>query len=124
MTKYLFKLNGVDFSNYVDAKGYKTTVTPVFSNTITTLDGVGHTALVRYKGSLSISLNALKASDVKNIAMALMNAPVEVAYHCIQRNADVIARMVPDAVTARFLPYCIYGNQDWNVVDEITLVEL
>jgi hypothetical protein len=123
-TRYTFIVNGNDYTGLVERDSYRTAVTPVYGETIQTLDGVGHTALLRVKGSLTVKLNPQTASQTAAICADLLNAPCEVQYKCLQRNVNVTALMVLDVVSAMFLSRCLYLGQKWNDVDEIVLKEL
>ena len=123
-TKYTFIVNGNDYTWLVERDSYRTAVTPVYGETIQTLDGVGHTALLRVKGSLTVKLNPQTAAQTAAICADLLNAPCEVQYKCLQRNVNVTALMVLDVVSAMFLSRCLYLGQKWNDVDEIVLKEL
>ena len=123
-TRYTFIVNGNDYTGLVERDSYRTAVTPVYGETIQTLDGVGHTALLRVKGSLTVKLNPQTAAQTAAICADLLNAPCEVQYKCLQRNVNVTALMVLDAVSAMFLSRCMYLGQKWNDVDEIVLKEL
>ena len=122
--KYTLIVNGVDIADFVERDSYRTTLYPVFSEAVQTLDGVGHTALLRKKGELSARFNPRTAADTAIICAALLNAPCEVQYHCLQRNADVTALMTIDSVSALYLSRCLYCRQKWNDIDSITLTEL
>lgn len=123
-TRYTFIVNGNDYTGLVERDSYRTAVTPVYGETIQTLDGVGHTALLRVKGSLTVKLNPQTAAQTAAICADLLNAPCEVQYKCLQRNVNVTALMVLDAVSAMFMSRCLYLGQKWNDVDEIVLKEL
>lgn len=123
-TRYTFIVNGNDYTGLVERDSYRTAVTPVYGETIQTLDGVGHTALLRVKGSLTVKLNPQTAAQTAAICADLLNAPCEVQYKCLQRNVNVTALMVLDVVSAMFLSRCMYLGQKWNDVDEIVLKEL
>ncbi len=124
MSKYTFMVNSHDYTDLVERDSYRTTLYPVFGETVQTLDGVGHTALLRQKGELSVRLNPQTAATVAALCSDLLNAPCEVKYHCLQRNADVTALMTIDSVSAQFLSRCLYCGQKWNDIDSITLTEL
>ena len=47
MVSYTFKINNTDYSQFVERDSYVTELTPVFGETIKTMDGVNHTALLR-----------------------------------------------------------------------------
>lgn len=122
--KYPFIVNGNDFTQYVERDSYSTSVSPVYGTTIQTIDGVGHTALLRVKGALRVTLNPRSAAETAAICTELLKAPCEVQYHCLQRNIDVTALMTVDQISADFLSRCLYLNEQWNDLSGITLSEL
>lgn len=124
MSKYTFTVNSHDYSDFVERDSYQTTLSPVYGETIQTIDGVGHTAMLRVKGELSVKLNPKTAADTAAICADLLAAPCEVQYHCLQRNGTVTALMTIDGVTATWLSRCLYLGQSWNEIDSITLTEL
>ena len=117
-------VNGVDLTPYVERDSYRTSLSPVYSETINTLDGIGHTALLRLKGALRIGLNPQTDSDTATVCTTLLNSPCQVVYHCLQRDADVSALMKVDTLSAQFLSRCLYLGDEWNEIEEITLTEL
>jgi hypothetical protein len=124
MSKYTFMVNSHDYTNLVERDSYRTSVTPVYGETIQTLDGFGHTALLRVRGEISVKLNPQTAASAAALCADLLAAPCEVQYHCLQRNANVTAQMTIDSVSAQFLSRCLYCGQKWNDIDSITLTEL
>ena len=124
MSKYTFTVNSHDYTNLVERDSYRTSVSPVYGETIKTLDGVGHTALLRLKGELSVKLNPQTDAVAASLCADLLSSPCEVQYHCLQRNATVTAQMTLDSVSALFLSRCLYCGEKWNDIDEITLTEL
>ena len=124
MTSLKFTVNNNDFSAFVERDGYSTKLVPVYGESIQTLDGVGHTSLLRKKGVLTVQLNPQTAADTALICAQLLESPCEVGYHCLQRNQDVTALMTIDSVTANFLSRCKYLGKDWNEIGSITLTEL
>lgn len=124
MVSYTFKINNTDYSQFVERDSYVTELTPVFGETIKTMDGVNHTALLRLRGSITVGLNPQTKANTAAICTDLLQSPVEVQYHCLQRNANVTALMVADTISAQFLSRCLANGDDWNKIEEITLTEL
>lgn len=124
MVSLTFKVNNTDYSGYIERDSYSTSVIPVYSETITTLDGVDHKTLKRLKGRLSVGLNPQNAANTALICADLLSSPVEVQYHCLQRNLDITANMVVDTVSADFLSRCLFRGENWNQTQSITLTEL
>lgn len=124
MVNKTFKVNNTDYSGYIERDSYSTVTIPVYSETITTLDGVDHKALKRLKGRLTIGLNPQNAVNTAAICADLLSSPVEVQYTCLQRNQTVTAVMAIDQLSADFLSRCLYRGESWNSVQSITLTEL
>ena len=124
MVSFTFKVNNVDYSGMIERDSYETSLSPVYGETITTMDGIGHTAVLRLRGEVSFKLNPSTSAKTAAFAADLLNAPVEVKYHCLQRNQDVTVQMVLDGVSAQFLSRCLYGGASWNQLESITLKEL
>lgn len=124
MVSFTFKINNTSYAGLVERDSYETTVIPVYGETIKTMDGVSHTARLRVRGVVRVKLNPTTDSDTAAICADLLNTPVEVQYHCLQRNTDVTALMTIDELTANFLSRCKFKADDWNQLDEITLTEL
>lgn len=124
MTDYTFTLNGTDFSGIVNGNDYNTSLIPVYGEKITTLDGVDHVRVLRHKGSVTVGINGLTDEQLETLSAALSNSPITVEYHCLQRNDDVTATMIPNEQTARFLQKVWFGGLNWNEVGAITLTEL
>ena len=117
-------VNGTDLSEYVERDSYRTSLTPVYGQTIETLNGVQHTALLRLRGALKVGLNPQTDTDTATICTALLNTPCQVTYHCLQRDADVTSLMKVDPISAQFLSRCLFLGDEWNDIDDITLTEL
>lgn len=119
-----FSLNGTDYSRMVERDSYATGLIPVYSDAVTTFDGVDHMVLIRSKGTVTVGLNPQTAADTKSICEALNRCPVTVKYHCLQRNTDVTANMIVSQQSAKFLSRCKARGYVWNEIDAITLEEL
>ena len=124
MVNVAFTVNSHDYSGYVERDSYETSLIPVYGQSITTMDGVAHTALLRLKGEIKVSLNPTNSSDTASLCADLLSVPCEVMYHDLQRNQDVTALMVLDDVSASYLSRCLYQGLSWNQIDSITLKEL
>ena len=122
--RQLFRVNGVDFSRFVERDSYATALEPVYAETIQTMDGVNHTALLRTRGSIRLRFNPQTDSDTAARWSALLAAPCEVQYRCLQRDVDVTALMVVDTISAQYLSRCLYLGDEWNQIESITLTEL
>lgn len=124
MISYRFKASGVDLAPYVERDGYTTAVTPVFTDDVTTMDGVAHCSLLRTRGSVTVKLNPQDASSAATICAALLQHPVQVEYFCLQRQDVVVANMRTPTQTAQFLSRCLAGGQRWTQAKNIVLEEM
>lgn len=122
--RYEVEVNGLDISGLVDVTSYHTTMEPVFSDTITTIDGVDHVAVLRLRGTLTFAFNSLTAAQTAAVSQALLTLPATVRYHCLQRKASVVATMRLNGVSAQALARIRFGGAQWNEVGEITFTEL
>lgn len=122
--KYPYIIDGEDFRDMVECDSYETTVEIVYSDVVTTMDGVDHTEAIRKKGVVIASYNPQTAERTAKLCKALLNSPVEVRYHCLVRDVDVLATMIIDGVTARHLSRILLGKKKWNEIGTVTLREL
>lgn len=121
MTVFKFKVNGVDFSDIVHKYGYTTDRVPVYSKTVTTLDGVAHTRLIRTKGILKVPLNPASESRISEFYAELQKLPANVEYHSFQ-SGDVTETMKLSTMSAEF----VLGTPDtkWVAGTRITFEQL
>jgi hypothetical protein len=124
MVNLTFTVNNVNLAGMVERDSYTTSLEPVYADTIKTMDGVNHTALLRTRGSIRVRFNPQTDSDTATICAALLSTPCEVQYRCLQRDVDVTALMVVDTLSAQFLSRCLYLGDEWNQMEDITLTEL
>ena len=91
---YTFTVNGTDFKAKVQKYGYETSYTPVYSETVTTMDKVDHAVIVRWRHGLKLTLNPQSESDLKTFCTALSSAVVPViVFSSLQLESDVSANM-------------------------------
>lgn len=124
MLDYTLTINAVSFTNLIERDSYKTQKIPVFTNAITTMDGVDHVALVRHKNVISFSLNPQDAAQTAAACAALLTQPCTVNFFSLQSQSYVTARMILDGQSANYLSRCMYQGLRWNQIEEITLTEL
>ena len=122
--KYKVVVNGVDITDAVEIDSYQTSYDPVYGESITTMDGIEHVAILRHRGSVSFSLNPQTAQMAAKICAALETIPASVHYRCLQRNIDVLANMRLDGISAQALNRIRFGGAKWVSINEITLQEL
>jgi len=117
-----FKIASVDYSSYLTKYGYSTTYTPVYADPVVTMDGVEHTALIRHRGTLTVTIKPMTATDWAAFASALSGGILNVTYSCLQRGADATASMRLDPESAEVVlinaSRTLYGNC------QLTFVEL
>ena len=124
MLDYTLTVNGTDLTNYVLYDSYSTNKTPVYANSVTTLDGVEHTALIRTRGSLTFQLNPQNATITQTIASSLLTQPCSVHYFSLQTQQYEDDTMKLTDQSADYLVKCKFLGQKWNQINTITLVEL
>lgn len=117
-----FKINSVDYSSYLTKYGYTTTYAPVYADSVTTLDGVEHTALIRWRGTLTVTIKPLTATDWATLKSAFDSAILSIQYTCLQRGTDVTTNMRLDPISAEVV--LINANRTLFGGAELTFVEL
>lgn len=95
-----FTIGSTDFSGYLTKYGYSTTYSPVYSDSVQTLDGVEHVAIIRYKGTLTVTIRPLTGSEWETLSDALAVGLLSITYTNIQLNDDVTAEMRLDEMSA------------------------
>lgn len=95
-----FKIDGTDFSGYLTKYGYSTTYTPVYSDSVQTMDGVEHVVVIRYKGTLTVTIRPLTGAEWETLSAALATGILNIQYTNIQLNEDVDAEMRLDDMGA------------------------
>ena len=99
----IFKINGIDFSGLLQAYGYATAYTPVYSQSVQTMDGYEHVGVLRYRGTLTVNLKPLTGSELHDLTNALNIGVPVVQYTCLQRNTTVLANMRLDTISAELV---------------------
>lgn len=122
MTKFTFKLNGVDFSGLVHKNGYQTDLKPVVSWSMTDLSGVEHQVISRWRYELTLELNPMTAAQAQALCAELRYQPISATFTSLQTGEDVSAEMrveempLQHQLTAR--------NTDWHRGFTLTLQQL
>lgn len=124
MLDFNLTINGVDFKPFIRWDSYSTRKIPVYSQTVTTIDGVEHKTLIRNRGELSFSLNPQNATNTLALASALLTQPCTVNYFSLQTQQYEGAIMALDGQSAEYLVRCKFQGEKWNKFDSITLTEL
>ena len=97
MTDYQFKVNGADFSDMVYKRGYRTVQVPVYGRTVTTMDGVRHRKLLRYRNSLIVYLNAPTEARAQAFCAELTSGQ-QISYTLLQSGQTVTETMDLDGI--------------------------
>ena len=122
--KYTLVVNDVDLTNLVEIDSYATSLDLVYGDSIRTLDGVEHVSVLRYRGVVKFSLNPMPAAKYAAVCEALLETPLQVCYHCLQRNTEILAKMKLSSTTAKHLGRVRFAGQKWHEISSITLTEL
>ena len=122
--KYSTIINGVDISEFIENDSYKTSVSNIMSRTITTIGGVDYAAKLRERYTVRFKLRAISAENLAMVSALILDAPIEFYGRILQKNANVSAMMIPDAITSQYLSEFVYGGIDWNNSEEIVLTSM
>ena len=115
---YTFTVNGTDLKTKVERYSYKTSYTPVYSETVTTMDKVDHNVIIRWRHSLEVRINPLSEADLKALQTALAGSSIaSVTFSSLQLEADVTCNMMLEPSSAALL----LKNATRRVVGELTL---
>ena len=124
MLDYTLRINNVDFTSVVERDSYSTSQIPVYSESVLTMDGVTHVALLRNKCEIQFEFNPQNASDTKTMCEALLTMPCSVYFFSLQEQVYRYVNMTIDQHTASYLSRCLYRGERWNKLERITLTEL
>ena len=100
---YTFKINGIDFSDIIMKYGYKTAYEPVYTDVITTLDKVDHTAIVRWKNGITIPVRPLENVRIGQLTTELRKGIPTITFTSLQKGSDVTATMKMDDYSAELV---------------------
>ena len=115
---YTTKLNNVDFSAKVQKYSYKTSYTPVYSDSVTTMDKVDHAVIVRWRHGLVFKVNPMSESDLATLQSTLSLSNItSVQFSSLQLGTDVTCNMVLDPQSAAL----VLKNASRRVIGEIEL---
>lgn len=124
MLDYTLLINGVDIAPMIERDSYQTRKIPIYSESIVTMDGITHTALLRNKGEITFEFNPQNASDTESVCTALLETPCEVYYYDLQTQAYALANMIIDQQSAQYLSRCLYRGERWSQMEQVTMTEL
>ena len=88
-----FKIATVDYSTYLTKYGYQVKEIPVFSESVQTMDGVEHVAVIRYKKALTVTIRPLTATEWATFFTALSTGILSITFTGPQANTDLTANM-------------------------------
>ena len=108
----------------VERDSYVTSKIPVYSDSVVTMDGITHLALIRNKGEITFEFNPQNAADTQAACAALLSIPCVVDYFSLQTQAYERANMSIDQQSAQYLSRCLFRGERWNQMTSITLTEL
>lgn len=91
--KTTFSVNGTDLAPLCSKRGYTTARVPVYSKTVTTLDGVQHARVIRWRNSVSVTLNDLTDTEVAQFCAAVSGETLTVTFYSAQLGAEKTATM-------------------------------
>lgn len=77
----VFTIDGTDFSEYLAPYGYSTEQQPVYGSSVTTLDGVEHVSITRWKSYLTVTTLPLNRVDARTLYEAITGAEISVRYY-------------------------------------------
>ena len=100
---YTFKIDGVDFSDIIMKYGYRTAYEPIYTDRITTLDGVDHTAIIRWRNGVTIPVRPLERTRLIQLTNALKAGIPTITFTSLQQGTDVTASMTMDDYTLELL---------------------
>ena len=115
---YTLKINSTDFKTRVQKYSYSTSYTPVYSDTVTTMDKVDHNVIVRWRHGLSCIINPGTEAELLALATALQASNVaSVKFSSLQLGTDVTTNMTLDVGSAEM----VLKNASRRVIGDIQL---
>lgn len=117
-----FKIATVDYSTYLTKYGYQVKEIPVFSNSVQTLDGVEHVAVIRYRKVLTVTIRPLTATEWATLFTALSPGILSITFTVPQSNTDLTASMKMDGASAELA--LINSSRTLYADTQLTFTEL
>lgn len=120
---YTLKLNNTDFSAKVQKYSYQTSYTPVYSDSVTTMDKIDHSVVVRWRHGLTFTLNPMSEADLAALQTALSLSNItSVKFSSLQLGTDVTCNMTLTPQSAEL----VLKNATRRVIGEmkLTFVEM
>ena len=100
--KYTLTVNGFDLTDMVERDSYSTSLFPVTTPMITTMDGIDHTRLIRHKARVQVTLNPQTAEQTALLTAALMTSPMTV---CAKILYSVFSSRLSGVLPIAFIKY-------------------
>lgn len=117
MIPYTFEINDTSFASIVKKYSYSTDRIPVESPRITTMDGVDHVAVIRYKGVLTVEINPQDETTFNTFCAAVAAGVLKVKYRCLQTKTDVTQYMTVSGMPGAL----VIKNASRNVIGGLVL---
>lgn len=115
---YTFKVNDTDFSGYVLRYGYETSYTPVYSDTVTTMDKVDHAVVMRWRHGLTVKLRPMSEAELSTLRASLSGSTVaSIKFSSLQLATVVTCNMMMDPSSAAL----VLKNNSRRVLGEVSL---
>lgn len=76
-----FDLNDRDFSRYVHKTGIEADLIPVYASQVTTMDGVDHNVIARWRSQIRVRFNPLDRDGCRILCDQLKAAAIKVHYY-------------------------------------------
>ncbi len=115
---YTFLINGHSYASQVKKYSYQTDRVPVETERITTMDGIDHVRVIRYRGILRVEINPQTEANFKTLCDDLGSGVMTVKYHCLQTNSDVTQRMTVEGMPG----VLAIMNADRKLINGLSLV--
>lgn len=110
MRNLTFKVNGTDLSASCNQYGFRSGVTPVYSNEVETMDRVRHSAVVRWRGWCDVPLNDISDTEAAAFAAALRGTGLSVNYYNAALGTQVTQDMTVDGLELAYLLQDVSGR--------------
>lgn len=122
--KYPVKISGTDITGFIVPGSYTTNLIPVYSEAVTTMDGIDHVSLIRVKHSISFSLNPVPDDRMDPLFALLRSGTVSVEYVPLDSGTAQIGTFRLDEMSVSYLYGVVCQGKRWNSIQPLTLVEL
>ena len=103
MRHLTFAINGKDLSSLCNQYGYSAGNTPIYSDEVVTMDGRRHSAVIRWQGWCSVTLNDISDAEAAEFAAALQSAELNVSYYNPALGRQVTQEMTVDGLELAYL---------------------